>query len=180
MHNFLGGTIAWFACCFILRVLLISAAFLWYVWIWRTCFIYAFGKVWPGKKNMFTVLFSDSCCGDLLSWLPFLSPCLLHYCRRTVVSSKTKESKKVCTLYLERDALLSSSGSEQTWRVIKLFLQFILKRWCCSSFFASFFSFDCSTNSHWTLFNIIYIYILYWIYCNSRLMVALETLQMMK
>ncbi|XP_010267594.1 PREDICTED: uncharacterized protein LOC104604778 isoform X2 [Nelumbo nucifera] len=40
----------------------------------------------------------------------------MHLGRCALVSSKTKESKKVYTLHLERDALLSSSGSEQTWR----------------------------------------------------------------
>ncbi|CAK9151606.1 unnamed protein product [Ilex paraguariensis] len=40
----------------------------------------------------------------------------MHLGRRALVSSKTKESKKVYTLHLERDALLSSSSSEQTWR----------------------------------------------------------------
>ncbi|KAK9265431.1 hypothetical protein L1049_003556 [Liquidambar formosana] len=33
-----------------------------------------------------------------------------------LVSSKTKESKKVYTLHLERKALVSHSGSERTWR----------------------------------------------------------------
>ncbi|KAG5233703.1 Gamma-irradiation and mitomycin induced [Salix suchowensis] len=36
--------------------------------------------------------------------------------RRALVSSKTKESKKVYTLHLEREALLRSSGSEPTWK----------------------------------------------------------------
>ncbi|KAJ4954884.1 hypothetical protein NE237_011667 [Protea cynaroides] len=40
----------------------------------------------------------------------------MHLGRSALVSAKTKESKKVYTLRLERDALLSSSGSEQTWR----------------------------------------------------------------
>ncbi|GFS32246.1 Yippee family putative zinc-binding protein [Actinidia rufa] len=40
----------------------------------------------------------------------------MHLGRRAVVSSKTKKSKKVYTLHLEREALLSSSGSEKTWR----------------------------------------------------------------
>ncbi|XP_074380621.1 structural maintenance of chromosomes flexible hinge domain-containing protein GMI1-like isoform X2 [Apium graveolens] len=40
----------------------------------------------------------------------------MHLGRTTVISSKTKNSKKVCTLYLQRDALLSSSGSDKTWQ----------------------------------------------------------------
>ncbi|KAJ6297085.1 hypothetical protein OIU78_022751, partial [Salix suchowensis] len=40
---------------------------------------------------------------------------LLYY-RRALVSSKTEESKKVYSLYLEREALLRSSGSEPTWK----------------------------------------------------------------
>ncbi|KAM7504877.1 hypothetical protein LguiB_003781 [Lonicera macranthoides] len=40
----------------------------------------------------------------------------MHLGRRALVSSKTKESKKVYTLYLERDALLSGTGSKKTWR----------------------------------------------------------------
>ncbi|KAJ6297077.1 hypothetical protein OIU78_022745, partial [Salix suchowensis] len=36
--------------------------------------------------------------------------------RRALVSSKTEESKKVYSLYLEREALLRSSGSEPTWK----------------------------------------------------------------
>ncbi|CAK7324185.1 unnamed protein product [Dovyalis caffra] len=36
--------------------------------------------------------------------------------RRALVSSKTKESKKVYTLHFEREALLRSSGSEPTWK----------------------------------------------------------------
>ncbi|KAJ9680038.1 hypothetical protein PVL29_021800 [Vitis rotundifolia] len=40
----------------------------------------------------------------------------MHLGRCAVVSSKTKESKKVYTLHLEREALLSSSGSDLTWR----------------------------------------------------------------
>ncbi|KAF8379725.1 hypothetical protein HHK36_029172 [Tetracentron sinense] len=66
-------------------------AFLWYVWLRRTYSIHAFREFLP---------------------LPFLLSCYRH----ALVSSKTKESKKVYTLHLEREALLSSSGSEQTWR----------------------------------------------------------------
>lgn len=40
----------------------------------------------------------------------------MHLGRCALVSSKTKESKKVYTLHLEREALLSSSGSDLTWR----------------------------------------------------------------
>ncbi|KAG6752676.1 hypothetical protein POTOM_042705 [Populus tomentosa] len=40
----------------------------------------------------------------------------MHLGRRALVSSKTKESKKVYTLHLEREALLRSSGSEPTWK----------------------------------------------------------------
>ncbi|KAL2540263.1 gamma-irradiation and mitomycin c induced 1 [Abeliophyllum distichum] len=40
----------------------------------------------------------------------------MHLGRGAVVSSKTKNSKKVYTLHLERDALISSSSSEKTWR----------------------------------------------------------------
>ncbi|KAG5558852.1 hypothetical protein RHGRI_008715 [Rhododendron griersonianum] len=40
----------------------------------------------------------------------------MHLGRRALVSSKTKESKMVYTLHLEREALLSRSGSEKTWR----------------------------------------------------------------
>ncbi|KAJ6297076.1 hypothetical protein OIU78_022744, partial [Salix suchowensis] len=36
--------------------------------------------------------------------------------RRALVSSKTKESKKVYSLHLEREDLLRSSGSEPTWK----------------------------------------------------------------
>lgn len=39
----------------------------------------------------------------------------MHLARHTIVSSKTKNSKKVYTLHLRRDALLSSSGSK-TWQ----------------------------------------------------------------
>lgn len=56
---------------------------------------------------------------DLSSLSLFSLPC----CRHALVSSKTKESKKVYTLYLERDALLSGTGSEKTWRVISFSLQ---------------------------------------------------------
>ncbi|XP_058206196.1 structural maintenance of chromosomes flexible hinge domain-containing protein GMI1 isoform X2 [Rhododendron vialii] len=41
---------------------------------------------------------------------------LLPLRRRALVSSKTKESKMVYTLHLEREALLRRSGSEKTWR----------------------------------------------------------------
>ncbi|XP_043816102.1 structural maintenance of chromosomes flexible hinge domain-containing protein GMI1 isoform X2 [Manihot esculenta] len=40
----------------------------------------------------------------------------MHLGRRAIVSSKTKESRKVYTLHLEREALLSSTHSELTWR----------------------------------------------------------------
>lgn len=40
----------------------------------------------------------------------------MHLGRHALVSSKTKESKKVYILCLEREALLCSSGSEKTWR----------------------------------------------------------------
>ncbi|XP_024438485.2 structural maintenance of chromosomes flexible hinge domain-containing protein GMI1 isoform X2 [Populus trichocarpa] len=40
----------------------------------------------------------------------------MHLGRRALVSSKTKESRKVFTLHLEREALLRSSGSEPTWK----------------------------------------------------------------
>ncbi|KAI8565060.1 hypothetical protein RHMOL_Rhmol03G0231500 [Rhododendron molle] len=40
----------------------------------------------------------------------------MHLGRRALVSSKTKESKMVYTLHLEREALLRRSGSEKTWR----------------------------------------------------------------
>ncbi|XP_063945360.1 structural maintenance of chromosomes flexible hinge domain-containing protein GMI1 isoform X2 [Daucus carota subsp. sativus] len=40
----------------------------------------------------------------------------MHLGRHTVISSKTKYSKKVCTLYLQRDALLRSSDSDKTWQ----------------------------------------------------------------
>lgn len=40
----------------------------------------------------------------------------MHLGRRALVSSKTKDSKNVYTLHLEREALLSHSGSEKTWR----------------------------------------------------------------
>ncbi|GLT63657.1 hypothetical protein SLA2020_362030 [Shorea laevis] len=40
----------------------------------------------------------------------------MHLGRHAVVSSKTKESNKVYTLHLEREALLGSTGSELTWR----------------------------------------------------------------
>lgn len=45
---------------------------------------------------------------------------LLPHRRHALVSSKTKESKMVYTLHLEREALLRRSGSEKTWRVTKL------------------------------------------------------------
>nr|XP_016460857.1 PREDICTED: uncharacterized protein LOC107784267 isoform X4 [Nicotiana tabacum] len=41
----------------------------------------------------------------------------MHLGRRTSVSSKTKDSKKVFVLHLERESLLSCSSSQQTWRV---------------------------------------------------------------
>lgn len=40
----------------------------------------------------------------------------MHLGRRTLVSSKTKASTKVYTLHFQREALLSRSGSEKTWR----------------------------------------------------------------
>ncbi|XP_074380628.1 structural maintenance of chromosomes flexible hinge domain-containing protein GMI1-like isoform X3 [Apium graveolens] len=40
----------------------------------------------------------------------------MHLASHTIVSSKTKNSKKVYTLHLRRDALLSSSGSDKTWQ----------------------------------------------------------------
>ncbi|XP_019189024.1 PREDICTED: uncharacterized protein LOC109183399 [Ipomoea nil] len=40
----------------------------------------------------------------------------MHLGRRAVVSSKTKASKKVYILHLEREDLLSCSSSEKTWR----------------------------------------------------------------
>lgn len=40
----------------------------------------------------------------------------MHLGRRALVSSKRKSSRKVYTLHLEREALLSSSGSEFTWK----------------------------------------------------------------
>ncbi|KAF5442725.1 hypothetical protein F2P56_035352 [Juglans regia] len=40
----------------------------------------------------------------------------MHLGRRALVSSKTKSSHKVYTLHLEREALLSSSGSELSWK----------------------------------------------------------------
>ncbi|KAH8492181.1 hypothetical protein H0E87_021675 [Populus deltoides] len=40
----------------------------------------------------------------------------MHLGRLALVSSKTKESRKVFTLHLEREALLRSSGSEPTWK----------------------------------------------------------------
>lgn len=43
----------------------------------------------------------------------------LPYFRYAVVSSKTKKSKKVYILHLEREALLNSSGSELTWKVME-------------------------------------------------------------
>ena len=50
----------------------------------------------------------------VLLFFPF--PCS----RRALVSSKTKLSKKVFILHLEREALLSNSGSEQNWKVMEL------------------------------------------------------------
>ncbi|CAH9140870.1 unnamed protein product [Cuscuta epithymum] len=40
----------------------------------------------------------------------------MHLGRRAIVSSKTKESKKVYVLHLERDDLLNCSSSEKTWK----------------------------------------------------------------
>ncbi|XP_022890366.1 uncharacterized protein LOC111405633 isoform X2 [Olea europaea var. sylvestris] len=40
----------------------------------------------------------------------------MHLGRRAVVSSRTKNCKKVYMLHLERDALISSSSSEKRWR----------------------------------------------------------------
>ncbi|XP_057951572.1 structural maintenance of chromosomes flexible hinge domain-containing protein GMI1 isoform X2 [Malania oleifera] len=40
----------------------------------------------------------------------------MHLGRHALVSSKTRESKKVFTLRLEREALVNKSGSEHTWR----------------------------------------------------------------
>ncbi|KAK1392217.1 Gamma-irradiation and mitomycin c induced 1 [Heracleum sosnowskyi] len=40
----------------------------------------------------------------------------MHLARHTIVSSKTKNSKKVYTLHLRRDALLSSSSSDKSWQ----------------------------------------------------------------
>ncbi|KAM4068715.1 hypothetical protein ACB094_12G034100 [Castanea mollissima] len=40
----------------------------------------------------------------------------MHLGRRALVSSKTKSSKKVYTLHHKREALLSSSGTELTWK----------------------------------------------------------------
>ena len=40
--------------------------------------------------------------------------------RRTLVSSKTKISKKVYTLHLAKEALVSNSGSEHNWKVLNL------------------------------------------------------------
>lgn len=58
---------------------------------------------------------------------PYLRPCFgmfgyggpiasMHLGRRALVSSKTKSSKKVYTLHHKREALLSSSGTELTWK----------------------------------------------------------------
>ncbi|XP_019189020.1 PREDICTED: uncharacterized protein LOC109183396 [Ipomoea nil] len=58
---------------------------------------------------------------------PYLKPCFgmfgyggpiasMHLGRRAVVSSKTKASKKVYILHLEREDLLSCSSSDKTWR----------------------------------------------------------------
>lgn len=51
--------------------------------------------------------------------LMFLSCSFAALYRRALVSSKTKSSRKVYTLHLEREALLSSSGSELSWKVCK-------------------------------------------------------------
>lgn len=40
------------------------------------------------------------------------------YCRRAVVSSKTKGSNKVFTLHMEREALVNASHTENCWKVI--------------------------------------------------------------
>ncbi|KAF2291896.1 hypothetical protein GH714_036024 [Hevea brasiliensis] len=45
----------------------------------------------------------------------------MHLGRCALVSSKTKESRKVYTLHLEREAMLSSTHSELTWRVLEFF-----------------------------------------------------------
>ncbi|XP_021909410.1 uncharacterized protein LOC110823351 isoform X2 [Carica papaya] len=58
---------------------------------------------------------------------PYLMPCFgmfgyggaiasMHLGRHALVSSKTKSSKKVYTLHLEREALLSQNNSGVTWR----------------------------------------------------------------
>ena len=52
-----------------------------------------------------------------ISLLPLYS-FLKHYCRRAVVSSKTKQSNKVFTLHMEREALVSASHLENCWKVI--------------------------------------------------------------
>lgn len=58
-------------------------------------------------------------CGEVILGVNVYCYSFLASCRRALVSSKRKSSRKVYTLHLEREALLSSSGSEFTWKVCK-------------------------------------------------------------
>jgi hypothetical protein len=61
-----------------------------------------------------------------LDWFPFFL-----YNRSAIVSSKTKESSKVFTLHLSREALLEKSSSELSWKVVHLLsLLFIYLYFC--------------------------------------------------
>ncbi|THG10129.1 hypothetical protein TEA_027994 [Camellia sinensis var. sinensis] len=63
------------------------------------------------------VRFSDIALSPFFGMFGYGGPIAsMHLGRHALVSSKTKESKKVYILCLEREALLCSSGSEKTWR----------------------------------------------------------------
>lgn len=65
-----------------------------------------------------------------LTWACFCLTNLTTFDRRALVSSKTKVSKEVYTLHLEKEALMRCSDAELTWRVIKFhyLIVFFLKR----------------------------------------------------
>lgn len=113
------------------------AAIFWHVWIWRTYCIHASRKVLPlwNSGTLFALLFywMSGCTYDVRTWVQFwLIKILLSSDRHALVSSKTKVSKKVYTLHLEKEALIRSSDSELTWRVTNFSDStiFLLKDFC--------------------------------------------------
>jgi len=99
----------------------IFAALLWHVWLWWNYCLNASWKV--------------CICHIILDSFSFMLHELVLFllCNRiAIVSSKTKESKKVFTLHLSKEALLknpSSKNSEHTWKV-SVSLQFLLFCYC--------------------------------------------------